>query len=175
MNRHWYVLRSKPNKEAFLWEQLKLRKIESYYPWLRVQPVNPRARKAKPYFPGYVFLRADLEEVGLSTLQWMPGSTGLVTFGGEPAIVPENLINAIRKRVDKINAEGGKLLAGLSKGQPVRIHSGPFAGYDAIFDARLSGDERVRVLLNLLDRKQIPLELYTGQINFQNSPGAWPS
>ena len=174
MNQYWYVLRSKPNKESFLWEQLNLQKIESFYPWLRVKPVNPRARKVKPYFPGYVFLRADLEEISLSTLQWMPGSMGLVSFGGEPASVPENLINAIRNRVNEINATGRKLLEGLSKGQPVKIHSGPFAGYDALFDSRLSGDDRVRVLLKLIDKKQLPLELHIGQIQVQNNPGVWP-
>ena len=173
MNTSWYVLRSKPNKEAFLWEQLNSRKIECYYPCLQVQPANPRARKVKPYFPGYVFLRANLEEVGMSTLQWMPGSIGLVSFGGEPATVPHNLINTIRNRVDQINRAGETFLADLQKGQPVRIHSGPFAGYEAIFDSRLSGDERVRVLLNLLDRKQIPLELHTGQIQVQSNPRAW--
>jgi len=102
---------------------------------------------------------ADLEKVGLSTLQWMPGAGGLVAFGGQPASVPENLINAIRKRVDEINMAGGEAREGLKRGDPVVIREGPFAGYEAIFDARVSGDERVRVLLNLLNRPKFPLEL----------------
>jgi hypothetical protein len=40
----------------------------------------------------------------------------------------------------------------------------PFSSYEAIFDVRLSGDERVRVLLKLLNRQQIPLELPGRQI-----------
>ncbi len=32
MTAHWYVLHSKPMKEALLWEQLSLQGIESYYP-----------------------------------------------------------------------------------------------------------------------------------------------
>jgi transcriptional antiterminator RfaH len=73
--------------------------------------------------------------------------------------VPENLINAIRRRVGEIEAAGGETLAGLKYGDPVVIREGPFAGYQAIFDARLSGDDRVRVLLSLLSRQQLPLEL----------------
>ena len=142
-----------------MWKQLRARQIECFYPRARVRSVNPRARVVRPYFPGYVFICADLEQVGLSALQWMPGGAGLVAFGGQPAWVPENLIHAIRRRVGEIEAAGGETLAGLKHGDPVIIREGPFAGYQAIFDARLSGDDRVRVLLSLLSRQQLPLEL----------------
>jgi transcriptional antiterminator RfaH len=165
MNMLWYVMRSKPNKESLLWEQLSIQNIECYYPRLRVQPVNPRARKLRAYFPGYLFIRVDLERVNLSTLQWMPGAAGLVSFGGEPASVPDAMVHTIRNRVDEINAAGGDVLEGMKKGQTVAIHAGPFAGYTAIFDTRLSGNERVRVLLELLDSGQLPVELPTGQIH----------
>ncbi len=44
------------------------------------------------------------------------------------------------------------------------IHSGPFAGYEAIFDLRLSGSERVRVLLKMLNNRNLPIELDSQQI-----------
>jgi len=159
MSALWYAMRSKPCKEDLLWKQLRAREIECFYPRTRVRSADPRSRKIRPYFPGYVFICADLEQIGLSALQWMPGAAGLVAFGGQPAWVPENLINAIRRRVEQIDAAGGETLAGLQRGDPVVIREGPFAGYQAIFDARLSGDERVRVLLSLLSRQQLPLEL----------------
>lgn len=160
----WYALQSKPMKEALLSEQLELCRIESYYPRIRVRPVNPRSRHVKSYFPGYVFGHVDLEKVSLSTLQWMPGSIGIVSFGGVPASVPDNLIALIRQRVDEINLAGGEQLLGLKRGDTVTIQAGPFEGYEAIFDARISGDERVRVLLKLLNRQQVPLELSASQI-----------
>jgi transcriptional antiterminator RfaH len=46
----------------------------------------------------------------------------------------------------------------------VTIKSGSFAGYDAIFDARLNGGDRVRVLLELLDGRQVPVELSEARI-----------
>jgi transcription antitermination factor NusG len=161
----WYALRSKPRKEDQVWQQLNTRGIESFYPRIRVHPVNPRARKIKPYFPGYLFIKVDLEEIGISPLRWMPHTIDLVTFGGEPATVPENLIHALEKRVKEINESGGELFDGLKAGDKLWIHSGPFRGYEAIFDYRIPGKERVRVLLKLLGNpRDVPVELDVSQI-----------
>lgn len=169
MSSYWYVLRSKPRKEDVVWRQVLASGFETFYPRLRVHPVNPRARKLRPYFPGYLFVRADLEKVGMSVFKWMPHTFGLVSFGGEPAIVPENLVHAIRKRVDEINAAGGEVFDGLESGDVVWIVDGPFKGYEAIFDARLPGSERVRVLLELLgSQRQVTVELNAGQIERRN-------
>lgn len=166
---NWYALRSKPRKEDVLYRQVLNRGFEAYYPRMKVQPVNPRSRKVRPYFPGYMFVRADIETVGLSTFQWMPHAAGLVVFGDEPAPVPENLIAAIRQRVDEINAAGGELFDGLRQGDKVLISEGPFAGYEGIFDTRLPGSERVRILLQLLgDKRIVPVELRAGQIRKQD-------
>lgn len=167
MNTQWYAIQSKPRKEDFLWGQLRAREIECFYPRMRVQTVNPRARKVRPYFPGYLFVHVDLEQIGLSGLQWMPGAAGLVAFDGQPAWVPEHLINAIRYRVEEINIAGGEVLAGLKPGDLVMIGAGLFAGYEAIFDAGLPGNERVRVLLKLLGNRQMPLDLPVGQIQLK--------
>ena len=165
MTKEWYALRSKPRKEDVVWRQVLSHGYETYYPRLRVHPVNPRSRKLRPYFPGYLFVCVDLEEVGLSTFQWMPHSMGLVSFGGEPSSVPPNLIEVIRKRVDEINAAGGEVFDGLKSGDAVTISDGPFESYEAIFDARLPGSERVRVLLELLgSNRLVPVELDAGQI-----------
>ena len=164
MAQNWYALRSKPRKEDIVWKQVRDRGVEIFYPRIRVNPVNPRSRKIKPYFPGYMFVRLDLEELGQSVLKWMPHTVGLVSFGEEPAPVPDHLIHAIQQRVEEIARAGGELLDGLKQGDVVRIEHGPFEGYEAIFDARLPGNERVRVLLKLLNDRQVPVELKTANI-----------
>lgn len=164
MTLSWYAYQSKPNKEEALCEQLRSREIETYYPWIRVNPVNPRSRKSRPYFPGYVFIRVDLAKIGISALQFMPFARGLVSFDHEPAVVPEHLLAAIRKRVDEVNAAGGMEFEGLVEGAPLYIAEGPFRGYEGIFDARLPGSERVRVLIQLLSKRYIPVEMQVGQV-----------
>jgi transcriptional antiterminator RfaH len=165
MTNLWYALRSKPRKEEVVWRQARDQGFEVFYPRLRVHTVNPRARKIRPYFPGYLFVQVDIAESGISVFQWMPHASGLVTFGGEPAMVPENLIVAIRRRLEEINAAGGEIFDGLKQGDVVTINYGPFEGYEAIFDARLPGSERVRVLLQLLsNQRRVPVELDVSHI-----------
>jgi len=164
MPLHWYALRSKPRKEEVVWKQVRDRGIEVFLPRLRVHPINPRAQKVKPYFPGYLFVRADIDALGLSTFQWLPHTVGLVSFGGEPAPVPDHMIYAIQKRVEEIAAAGGEIFDGLKPGDVVQINYGPFQGYEAIFDARLPGTIRVRVLLQFLSDRRVPVELDAAHI-----------
>ncbi len=161
---HWYVVHTKPWKEIFLDTQFHLRNIESFCPLIRVQPVNPRSRKIQPYFPGYLFIHVDLNRVHLSQLNWIPGSTGLVYLGGEPAFVPDHFIQTLRTRLEQINSADDDPLSGLQPGDTIEIQSGPFAGYQAIFDHRIAGSERVRVLLKFLADREIWLELPARQI-----------
>jgi len=164
MTAQWYAIRSKPNKESFLAGQLESSGVEVFFPCIRVTPVNPRARKIRPYFPNYLFVRVDLDEISVSTLRWMPGASGLVSFDGKPASVPDFLIVAVQKQVDLLNVSSRDLTSGLQSGDSVIIQDGPFAGYEAIFDARISGQNRVRVLLNFLQKRQVPLEIDKQQI-----------
>ena len=156
---HWYIIQSKARKEDLLCEQLRLREIETFFPTLRVKPVNPRARKIKPYFPGYVFGRVDLADAGRSILEWVPGAVGIVSFGGDPAPVPDELVATLRQHLDKINASNGREGEKYRSGDVVAIHGGPFAGYEAIFDIHLPGRDRVEVLLKLLRGYQVRVEL----------------
>ena len=122
----------------------------------------PRSRKVRAYFPGYMFLHVDLDVVGYSNVSWIPHSNGLVRFGDEPATVPETLVHTLRRKLEMINAAGGEVLQGLKQGDRVTIEDGPFAGYEAVFDARVSGSERVRVLLQILRGQQKSVILSPG-------------
>lgn len=153
MSFHWYTLYSKPHKEAQLEKYLQSNRITTFYPTLKVNPVNPRAARIRSFFPRYLFVQADVAQVGLGALQWIPGAVGLISFGGEPAIVPDAFIAELRRRIGQIEAAGGLHLEGLKRGDRVQITDGSFAGHDAIFDVHLSGEQRVQLLLHWLGRE----------------------
>jgi transcriptional antiterminator RfaH len=154
----WYVLRSKAYKESMLEKELEARKVICFFPYLKVKPVNPRSYQIKPYFPNYLFVRANLDKEGKSFLKWIPYSQGLVQFGGEPAIVPDPVVYSIRKRLNEINA-GGYDNKKIPSGDAVKIIGGPFRGYEGVMDAYIDGRDRVRLLMDMLRGRKLPVEL----------------
>jgi transcriptional antiterminator RfaH len=160
----WHVIRSKHRNEHLLCQQLLSREIEAYYPCIRLQSNNLHARKIKPYFPGYMFVHTDLDVVGKSSVQWIPGAVGLVCFGGEAAWVADGILQGIRERVDEINLSGWECWQNLKPGDDISIHSGLFAGYRGIFSSYLSDRERVIVFLKFVRDQQVRVELPAGQV-----------
>jgi transcriptional antiterminator RfaH len=157
----WYALHSHPHKEAFLLSELTARGIEAYYPCLRVKPVNPRSRKIRPYFPGYLFVRLDEARAGESEIRWMPHAYGLVSFGDVPAPVPDALIDRVRRQIDSAHTQADP--ASLKPGDAVTLTGELFRGYEAVFDTAIAGTERVRVLLMLLNNR-VPVEVDRAQV-----------
>jgi transcriptional antiterminator RfaH len=158
MSELWYALRVKPHKEKLVYHLLLAQDAQVYYPYYRVKPKNPRAAKERPYFPGYMFVHADLVQVGLHAYDWVPGAYGLVTFGGIPSVVPVALIQQLEKQLREMK-EADLARRQFKPGETVRITEGPFAGYEAIFDLYLPGDERVQVLLAFLSHYPQPVQL----------------
>ena len=149
--------------EACVAGQLGFHQIEYFYPAFHVRPVNPRSHKIKPFFPGYLFVQLELGSPSSAILRWMPGTVGLVDFDNIPAPVPDNLIIAIRQRVQKL-LNGGRTSARFKPGEAVRVVEGPLTGLKGIFDLNLSGSQRVRVLLKILGEHFTRVELPAGDI-----------
>ena len=162
--KKWYVIHNKPRKEQFLYKQLMSREIDTYFPQIQAHGEKMRSHKLIPYFPRYLFVNVDLMEIGISALQWIPGAIGLVNYGCEPASIQEQEIVIIKNHVEKINDCGERYFRQLNKGDTVFIHEGLFKGYEAIFDAYLSGNERVRVFLKYLEDQCIRLEISSRSI-----------
>jgi len=166
----WYVLQSKPRKEVQVHRYLLEQEIEVFFPTIRVKPVNPRSSSIRPYFARYLFIHVDFEAISIDKLRWMPGALGLVEFGGEPAIIADNYIYELRRRLALLKEVEITRLDDLKRGEPVSITSGPFEGYEAIFDARLSGEDRAQVLLHWLGR-QVRVTVSGGALQRKRPPG----
>ncbi len=156
---NWYALRSKPHQEDIVQSALRARGIETYLPVWRPPEARTGRRVVRPYFPCYLFARADLEVTGVSGLQYTPGVRQVVLRGDRPASVDGQVIDELRQRLVELEAslmdQRGHVL---HHGDRVIIRAGLFEGYEAIFDRRLSSGERVRVLVDFLQHRT-PCEL----------------
>ena len=72
----------------------------------------------------------------------------LISFGNEPAIVPIDVVNAIRAQLRHNDAEQS-----FRKDDKVSISAGPFKDLQAVF-IEYDGEQRAFVLLELLGRWQ---------------------
>ena len=158
----WYAVHTKPRKEFQVRTYLEALGIETYLPAHRVaRKRRPKRIREEPFLARYLFAHLDLLRVPLSSINWLPGVNRVVSFGGQPAVVHDEVIAWLKRRLAQ--AEG----KGLYKGLPLRpndrlrVTAGPLRGLEAIFDRRLSSEERARVFVDLLGRLtacEVPLE-----------------
>ncbi|MGA9533112.1 MAG: transcription termination/antitermination NusG family protein [Anaerolineales bacterium] len=160
----WYALRSKPRKEDALAKLARQRGHTLYYPRIRVNPVNPRARTIRPFFPGYMFVHTDLADVGMGEFQWMPFSLGLVCHGNTPVPIMSAVVDALKSRIGEMVDRRQTHYLDLEPGDRVRVKSGPLAGFDGVFEERLSGSDRVKILLALLHDRFVNVDISEMQL-----------
>lgn len=146
---YWYTLYTKPNSEYRVQTALHERGIDTYLPEIRAtNKKNKHARE--PFFPCYLFMNVNLEAIGYSKWQWVPGLRHIVEFGGQPIPLSENTINALRVKVDNMGDYGSQPLNHFHPGENVRITQGPLRDMIAIFDGPTTPGQRVQVLFTLL-------------------------
>jgi transcription antitermination factor NusG len=149
MPYHWYALSRKPNKEEIIGKQLQDRGYDVFYPYIPAGKDAGVSNTHKPLFPGYIFVRVDIEESGLSTFQWMKHSTGIVCMGGKPSHVPDRMIQAIQRRVVGNQIEDRQLSSGAGQSSSEKEDGIPTV-IDGLFESGVSQSERSRVLLEML-------------------------
>jgi transcription elongation factor/antiterminator RfaH len=151
--KKWYAVQTKPHSEFLAKNVLSsVPEVQAYLPTLQVEPVNPRAQKIRPFFPGYLFAYVDLDQVGPSAIQWSAGVTRLVGYGEKPIPIPDRVIAEIRRRVQEAQHEDPLGVGQFQQGDRVRITAGPLEGFEGMFDARLGGRTRSRILLEFVGR-----------------------
>ncbi len=147
--KHWYALYTQPRKERQVHGWLVEQGFESFLPTVRRKVRRSDRPDEMVYFPCYLFARFDFNDTPQSSIAWMPGIRRIVSFGEQPAIVPEELVDLIRHRLSEVDEVG---YPRLKQGDRVRFLSGPLRDLDAIFDRPLSSADRVRVLLKVMGR-----------------------
>jgi len=146
----WYLIQTKPRQEARAEEHLQRQHFECYRPLKSNDPKKRSTRSAaeEELFPGYLFIRMDQIHDNWYPIRSTRGVARIVTFGGHPVPVQDELIEQIRQR---LSTPAPRPV--FKQGEHVLIKAGELCDIEAIFLAS-DGTERAVILLNLLQREQ---------------------
>ena len=107
---------------------------------------------AGPLFPGYLFVRMDPARIRWRAVNGTAGVIRLVCHGDRPAPVPEGIIESLRDHEDERGLHTPASLMVLEPGTRLRVIGGALDDHVGRYE-RLSADERIVLLLNLLGRE----------------------
>ena len=149
----WYAVCCKPRQEAVAEENLLRQDFQVYLPRIRIRQ---RRRghwidAVEVLFPRYIFIRVDPERRSTATVRSTRGVVGLVRFGGQPAVVPDAVMDSLRQREDAASGMHQDNRPLFSAGETVKLVEGPLAGMEGVFTEQ-DGDKRVILLLELLGK-----------------------
>ena len=149
---HWYLVQTRAKQEKIAEDNLQR---QGYTIFLPVQQQVRRKSgrwqdREEPLFPGYLFIQINKHQQNTAPIRSTRGVLKLVRFGIELQPMPDEIVDAIRRRVMSAQLKAHHLP--LKKGDRVKITGGSFQGMEAIFQAE-SGARRVELLLEMLGRK----------------------
>ena len=160
--RLWYVVQTKPANEDRVKGNLLNQEIEPFLPLLGTnQYSNAKViERIKPLFPNYLFARMDL---GLHyyKVKYTRGVSKILGNGEGPIPISEKVIVTIRERMGEDNLV--KLEDELTDGDVVEVTSGPFKDLRGVFQKKMSGKGRVKILLSLIG-VDVPVQISRWQI-----------
>lgn len=142
----WYAVNTNPKCEDLVCRLLSDAGFEAFLPKLK----NGKRNVFEPLFTGYLFVRFDLADPRWVNIKYMHGVRKIVGFGGAPVPVHDRIIGAIMRGVN--DRDYVRQTLSLKIGDKVRFLKGPFEGLEGKFTGEVSAKQRVRVLLDAMER-----------------------
>jgi transcriptional antiterminator RfaH len=144
----WYLAQTHPRQEDRAESNLKSLGIETLVPKFKDRRRNFYTGEvtfnAKPLFTSYIFAKFIANDL-YQKVRYTRGIRRLVSFGGSPTVVDEEIIALIQSRI----SEDGFVSIDeyLKPGDKVIIKDGPLRTLAGVFERGLNSADRVRVLL----------------------------
>jgi transcription elongation factor/antiterminator RfaH len=153
----WYLAHTLPKSERRAEMHLRAQGFRTYLPQITKTIRHARQFRSvrAPLFPRYTFLILDLSRDRWLSVRSTVGVSSLFTCEGRPVPVPAGVVENLIAHSD---GSLTRLDVGLTKGQSVRIVSGPFANLVGTLD-RLDEAGRTRVLLKIMG-SAVPVSIH---------------
>lgn len=149
--RPWYLAQLRPNSLAMALRNLSRQSVTYFSPTeARTERRGQQfVTRDAPAFPGYIFVQPDPHGGGIRAVNGTRGISKVVSFGTTPAIISDDLIDALRLRF----MSGAERATNIfSPGDHVQVLEGPFTEFIAQIDA-VAPKDRVYLLINLMGRE----------------------
>ncbi len=171
MQRHWYAVHTYSGHENKVMTNI-LRRAESMNLRDKIfdikvpteTEVRTRAGKRqevkKKVFPGYVLIDMVLDDTTWYLVKSTTGVTGFVSSGNKPVPLQEREVQAILQ-TEEGTAQRPKVQ--WSKGDLIRVVSGPFSNLEGKIEDVNADKEKLRVLISIFGR-ETPVELDFTQV-----------
>lgn len=157
MDPKWYLVKTKPLNETRIHTRLTEAGFEALYPKILKKVKGTKGRFVpRPLFPTYLFVRFAIDQ--FRTVRYTRGVARVISFGPEPQEVGQEIIDAVRGRMNENGfVELVKRPVTWKRGERIKIGDGPFAGVDAIFVEELPDRQRVVLLLDAVSSFRVIL------------------
>tara|TARA_Y100001970_G_scaffold61337_1_gene78333 strand:+ start:2772 stop:3317 length:546 start_codon:yes stop_codon:yes gene_type:complete len=149
----WFLIYTKPHQEERAKENLENQGNEVFLPMIASEKTKQtHSFSLKPMFPRYLFTKFIVENNNWTHIKSTRGVSDIVVFGKNLTKVPNSVIDYLKSKVDDNDVlKLQTTRKTFQKGDELVIRQGVFHGKDATF-LSMSGKERVRVLLSLMNR-----------------------
>ncbi len=151
MDRLWYVLHTRSRFENVVSEGLSKKSKEVFLPKIKVKSrrKDRNVMLMVPLFPGYVFVKSDLNPVEHLEILKTVGVVRFLALRSRPQPVPSENVESLKIMVstDFSVLTGGSMV----KGEKIIVVGGPFAGVIGVFE-RYGKEGRVVVNIETLGR-----------------------
>ncbi len=169
----WYVLQVQSGREESIVNNLKkklaLTKMDQWVqdvvvPKQKITEIKEgkkRTRKQK-LFPGYVFVKACLEDDLWYLIRDTSGIGDFLGSGQKPIAMAESEVRKVLDIMEE-KEEAPQVHIDLNRGDTVKITSGPFENFDGVVDEVIPSKGVVRVMVTIFGRST-PVDLEYWQI-----------
>jgi transcriptional antiterminator NusG len=170
----WYVVHTysgfEQKAKAALEERVRALKMEHkigevVVPVERVQELGKggeRKVSSRKFFPGYIFVKMELDDETWHVVKDTPKITGFVGHSTAPPEVPESEVLAIRQQMEE-GALRPKPKVLFEVGEAVKVVNGPFQDFNGTVEEVRPDKGKVRVLISIFGRAT-PVELEFVQV-----------
>jgi transcriptional antiterminator RfaH len=151
-NTHWYAIHTHVHQENRAEANLRAWNVETFYPKVKDQRRNEFSGAVtyltKPFFPRYLFARFEVHQL-LHKVWFTRGVESVVSFGGAPTLVEDEVIEFFRAGAD----QNGFIKLGddFKPGDKVVMNGGMLDSLVGVFEREMNDSERVMILLQTIN------------------------